>query len=191
MGVVVAVLMGMILTLPISSAALGVILDLGGLAAGAATIGCTTQMVGFAVASYRENKVSGLLAGAEWVHTEVKSALNYRHLNLGAPTATGPDGRPLYYNALGRSAAGWNGGDSPLTGVYNSGSGQGATVMEVLREVSMALGREPVINFSPGRAFDVKRIVLDIGLAKRTFGWSPAISLGDGIRETVAHRDEA
>ena len=62
MGVVVAVLMGMILTLPISSAALGVILDLGGLAAGAATIGCTTQMVGFAVASYRENKVSGLLA---------------------------------------------------------------------------------------------------------------------------------
>lgn len=62
MGVIVAVLMGMILTLPISSAALGVILDLGGLAAGAATIGCTTQMVGFAVASYRENKVSGLLA---------------------------------------------------------------------------------------------------------------------------------
>ena len=62
MGIVVSVLMGMILTLPISSAALGVILNLSGLAAGAATIGCCCNMVGFAVASYRENKVAGLLA---------------------------------------------------------------------------------------------------------------------------------
>ena len=62
MGIVVSVLMGMILTLPISSAALGIILNLSGLAAGAATVGCCANMVGFAVASYRENKVGGLLA---------------------------------------------------------------------------------------------------------------------------------
>lgn len=62
MGIVVSVLMGVILTLPISSAALGVILNLSGLAAGAATVGCCCNMVGFAVASYRENKVGGLLA---------------------------------------------------------------------------------------------------------------------------------
>lgn len=62
MGIIVAVLMGIILTLPISSAALGVILGLNGLAAGAATAGCCANMVGFAVASYRENKVNGLLA---------------------------------------------------------------------------------------------------------------------------------
>lgn len=62
MGIIVSVLMGMILTLPISSAALGVILDLSGLAAGAATVGCCCNMVGFAVASYRENKVGGLVA---------------------------------------------------------------------------------------------------------------------------------
>lgn len=62
MGIIVSVLMGMILTLPISSAALGVILDLGGLAAGAATVGCCCNMVGFAVASYRENKIGGLVA---------------------------------------------------------------------------------------------------------------------------------
>lgn len=62
MGIVVSVLMGMILTLPISSAALGVILNLSGLAAGAATVGCCCNMVGFAVASYRENKLGGLLA---------------------------------------------------------------------------------------------------------------------------------
>lgn len=62
MGILVSVLMGMVLTLPISSAALGVILNLSGVAAGAATVGCCANMVGFAVASYRENKVNGLLA---------------------------------------------------------------------------------------------------------------------------------
>lgn len=62
MGIIVSVLMGMILTLPISSAALGIIMNLSGLAAGAATVGCCANMVGFAVASFRENKTGGLLA---------------------------------------------------------------------------------------------------------------------------------
>ena len=57
-----AVLMGMILTLPISSAAIGVSMGITGVAAGAATVGCCCQMVGFAVASYRENKMGGLIA---------------------------------------------------------------------------------------------------------------------------------
>lgn len=61
-GIIVSVLMGMILTLPISSAAIGISMGLTGLAAGAATIGCCCQMVGFAVASYRENKFGGLVA---------------------------------------------------------------------------------------------------------------------------------
>jgi uncharacterized membrane protein len=54
--------MGMILTLPISSAAIGVSMGITGLAAGAATVGCCCNMVGFAVASYRENKMGGLIA---------------------------------------------------------------------------------------------------------------------------------
>ncbi|MDD3338276.1 MAG: PTS sugar transporter subunit IIC [Lachnospiraceae bacterium] len=62
MGIVVSVLMGIILTLPISSAALGIILNLSGLAAGAATVGCCCNMIGFAVASFKENGVGGLLA---------------------------------------------------------------------------------------------------------------------------------
>ena len=75
MGVVVSVIMGMVLTLPISSAALGIILGLTGPAAGAATIGCCCQMVGFAVASFRENGIGGLLyrhfhaAGSEYCQT--------------------------------------------------------------------------------------------------------------------------
>ncbi|MFP4660993.1 MAG: PTS transporter subunit IIC [Halanaerobiales bacterium] len=62
MGIVVSTLMGIILTLPISSAALAISLGLNGLAAGAATVGCATQMIGFAVASYRENKFGGFIA---------------------------------------------------------------------------------------------------------------------------------
>jgi uncharacterized membrane protein len=61
-GIVVSVLMGMILTLPISSAAIGIILGLSGIAGGAAVVGCSCQMIGFAVASYRENKLGGLVA---------------------------------------------------------------------------------------------------------------------------------
>lgn len=61
-GMLISVLMGMILTLPISSAAIGVSMGITGIAAGAATVGCCCQMVGFAVASYRENKIGGLIA---------------------------------------------------------------------------------------------------------------------------------
>lgn len=61
-GLAISVLMGMILTLPISSAAIGVSMGITGLAAGAATVGCCCNMVGFAVASYRENKMGGLIA---------------------------------------------------------------------------------------------------------------------------------
>ncbi|MGF1717989.1 PTS sugar transporter subunit IIC [Photobacterium chitinilyticum] len=62
MGMVVAVLMGMALTLPISSAAIAIMLSLNGLAAGAATVGCCAQMVGFAVMSFRENRWAGVVA---------------------------------------------------------------------------------------------------------------------------------
>ena len=62
MGIVVSVIMGMVLTLPISSAALGIILGLNGVAAGAATVGCCCQMIGFAVTSFKDNGVGGLFA---------------------------------------------------------------------------------------------------------------------------------
>lgn len=62
MGILISVLMGMALTLPISSAAIAIMLGLSGLAGGAATVGCSAQMIGFAVMSYRENGMSGLFA---------------------------------------------------------------------------------------------------------------------------------
>ena len=62
MGIVVAVTIGMALTLPISSAAICMMLSLEGLAGGAATVGCCAQMIGFAVISYKDNGLEGLLA---------------------------------------------------------------------------------------------------------------------------------
>ena len=62
MGILVLVIVGMVLTAPISSAALCIMLDLNGLAAGAAVVGCCCQMVGFAVISYRDNGLGGLLS---------------------------------------------------------------------------------------------------------------------------------
>ncbi len=62
MGILVSALIGIALTLPISSAAICIMLSLDGLAGGAATAGCCGQMIGFAVLSFRENGVGGLLA---------------------------------------------------------------------------------------------------------------------------------
>ena len=62
MGILVSVLVGMALTLPISSAAICAALGLTGLAGGAAVAGCCAQMVGFAVMSYKENGIGGLVS---------------------------------------------------------------------------------------------------------------------------------
>lgn len=62
MGIIISVIIGIALTLPISSAAICAALGLTGLAGGAAVAGCCAQMVGFAVMSFRENKWGGLFA---------------------------------------------------------------------------------------------------------------------------------
>ncbi len=62
MGILVSALIGIALTLPISSAAICIMLSLDGLAGGAATAGCCAQMIGFAVLSFRENGIGGILA---------------------------------------------------------------------------------------------------------------------------------
>ena len=62
MGILVSVLVGIALTLPISSAAICAALGLTGLAGGAAVAGCCAQMIGFAVISFRENGVGGLIS---------------------------------------------------------------------------------------------------------------------------------
>jgi len=62
MGIVVSVVVGIILTLPISSAAICAMIAISGIAGGAAAVGCCCQMVGFAVCSFRENKWGGIVS---------------------------------------------------------------------------------------------------------------------------------
>jgi uncharacterized membrane protein len=62
MGIIVSVVVGVALTLPISSAAICAALQLTGLAGGAAVAGCCAQMVGFAVMSFKENRWGGLVS---------------------------------------------------------------------------------------------------------------------------------
>ncbi|MBQ7922022.1 MAG: PTS sugar transporter subunit IIC [Clostridia bacterium] len=62
MGIIIAAVVGIILTLPISSAAICAMIGISGLAGGAATVGCCAQMVGFAVISFRENGWNGVVS---------------------------------------------------------------------------------------------------------------------------------
>lgn len=62
MGIIISVVVGIVLTLPISSAAVCAMIGISGIAGGAATVGCCCQMVGFAVMSFRENRWGGLVA---------------------------------------------------------------------------------------------------------------------------------
>lgn len=84
-GMLVSVIMGILLTLPISSAAIGISMGITGLAAGAATIGCCCNMIGFAVISYRENRVGGLIA--QGVGTSMLQVPNIvRHPQIWLPS---------------------------------------------------------------------------------------------------------
>lgn len=62
MGIVISVVVGMVLTAPISSAALCVMIGIDGIAAGAAAVGCSCQMIGFAVASHRDNDLGSTIS---------------------------------------------------------------------------------------------------------------------------------
>ena len=62
MGIIISVVVGIVLTLPISSAAICAMIGISGIAGGAAVAGCCAQMVGFAVISFRENKWGGVVA---------------------------------------------------------------------------------------------------------------------------------
>lgn len=84
MGILVSVIVGVALTLPISSAAICAALGLTGLAGGAAVAGCCAQMVGFAVMSYKENGV-GALSVRVWAPVCCRWATSSRTPASGSP----------------------------------------------------------------------------------------------------------
>ncbi len=122
MGIIVSVITGMVLTAPISSAALCISMGLEGLAAGAATVGCCVNMIGFAVISYRDNGIGGSLAqGLGTSMLQVPNIIKKPVIWLPAIIASailGPVATtllPLYNNPIGAGM-----GTSGLVGSINT-----------------------------------------------------------------------
>lgn len=122
MGLLLAVVVGMLLTLPISSAALCIAIGINGLAAGAALAGCCAQMVGFAVMSYRDNNIKGLLAvGLGTSMLQVPNIIKNPWIWL-PPTVTAAICGPistLYYH-MKTTAVGAGMGTSGLVGQFTT-----------------------------------------------------------------------
>ena len=122
MGVLVSAVVGMVLTLPISSAAICISLGLSGLAAGAACAGCASQMIGFAVMSYKENGIGGLIS--QGLGTSMLQIPNiWKNWRIWIPPTlasaiTGPVSTCLL--KMTNNAAGAGMGTSGLVGQFNA-----------------------------------------------------------------------
>ncbi|MCR5151349.1 MAG: PTS sugar transporter subunit IIC [Clostridiales bacterium] len=140
MGIVVAVIMGMCLTLPISSAAIAIILGLDGIAGGAAVVGCSAQMIGFAVASYRENRLDGLIAqGAGTSMLQMPNIIRHPQIWIPPIVASAVLG-PVSTKLLGMTclASGAGMGTSGFVGqfmTYNSMTADGVQGWVVIAEI--------------------------------------------------------
>lgn len=122
MGILVSVVVGMVLTLPISSAAICISLGLSGLAAGAACAGCAAQMIGFAVMSFPENGFGGLIS--QGLGTSMLQIPNiWKNWRIWIPPTlasaiTGPVSTCLL--KMTNNAAGAGMGTSGLVGQFNA-----------------------------------------------------------------------
>ena len=169
MGITVAVLMGCALTLPISSAAICVMLGIDGLAAGAATVGCCAQMIGFAVISYCDNGIGGLLSQGLGTSMLQIGNIMRKPIIWIAPTLTAAILGPvstcwlqMTNNALG-AGMGTAGLVGPLA-TYAAMSSQYTNTLPLIIEIAVLYFVAPAI------------ISLAINIAMKRLGW---ISAGD------------
>ncbi len=131
MGILVSAVVGMVLTLPISSAAICISLGLSGLAAGAACAGCSAQMIGFAFMSFRENGIGGLIS--QGLGTSMLQIPNiWKNWRIWIPPTaasmiTGPISTCLL--KMTNNAAGAGMGTSGLVGQFNAVAEMGASAL--------------------------------------------------------------
>lgn len=74
--------------------------------------------------------------------------------------------------------------ESSITGCFNAGSGEGASVNQIVQLTQKITGSDLQPIYKPGRGFDVPRVVLDISRIRRAINWSPQISLDEGMRDS-------
>ncbi|MHB8773177.1 MAG: NAD-dependent epimerase/dehydratase family protein [Syntrophales bacterium] len=73
--------------------------------------------------------------------------------------------------------------DAPAN-IYNIGSGRARSMNDILSVIRDVTGRQPMVQYTPGRKLDVPVNCLDIQLAKKDLGWQPAVSWEEGIART-------
>ena len=73
---------------------------------------------------------------------------------------------------------------SDFCGVLNAGSGEGCSLNQLCGLIRSVTGCELPVDYLPGRAFDVKQIVLDMSAARTRFHWSPRVPLAEGLSRT-------
>jgi hypothetical protein len=134
MGTIVSVVVGVVLTLPFSSAALSLMLGLEGIAAGAATAGCCAQMIGFSFMSFKENGWSGVASqGLGTSMLQIPNIIKRPRLLLPpmiVSAITGPMATILF--EMENSAAGAGMGTSGLVGIIETFNTMGVSVNAVL-----------------------------------------------------------
>ena len=165
MGIIISVSMGLLLTLPTSSAAIGISIGLGGLAAGAGVAGCCAHMIGFAVASVRENKIPGLVA--QGVGTSMLQRPNLKNPRILLPAVAasivvGPISTCLF--KLQATAVGSGMGTAGLVGVIDMiGASAG-----VIPTWQLVLGVILVCFVLPAAiAFGVSELLRKVGWIKK------------------------
>ncbi|MFI3140780.1 MAG: PTS sugar transporter subunit IIC [Clostridia bacterium] len=138
MGIIVAVVVGLALTAPISSAAICIMLGLEGIAAGAAAVGCAAQMIGFAVTSYKANGIGSVVSiGVGTSMLQFGNAMKRPQI-LIAPTLTaailGPISTCVF--KMTNTAAGSGMGTSGLVGQFGAYSAMSET-MESMQAIGI------------------------------------------------------
>lgn len=161
-GIVISVIVGLALTAPISSAALCIMLDLSGLAAGAATVGCCAQMVGFAAISVKENGIGGIVAqGIGTSMLQISNIIKNPWILL-PPTLAGAIIGPLstVVFKMTNIPAGAGMGTSGLVGQIGTFTSMGFTLPVLLEVLLLHIVLPAVLSI----LFD--RILKELGLIK-------------------------
>lgn len=68
-----------------------------------------------------------------------------------------------------------------VSGIFNAGSGKGVSIKDIITLLPEITGTQPDVKYLPGRNFDIKNVYLDITEARKTYSWSPQVSVPEGI----------
>ncbi len=139
MGIVIAVIVGLALTAPISSAAICISIGIDGIAAGAAVVGCCCQMIGFAVAGYRDTKLGGAISvGVGTSMLQIPNIMKHPQI-LIAPTLASAILGPISTKVLAmtNTKVGAGMGTSGFVGQFGAFEAMGFTAKSVLEVLLM------------------------------------------------------